>query len=391
MGREKSRMMEADERGWYDPDGFVCPDCVENTFLKEIIRDNACQRECDYCGRRTRSHSAAPVAVLMEPIADAVFYYYNDPTDGGMVWDSEEDNWPCDSVSTRDVLESLGLYCHDVLFEEIEQSFVYNEWVGTADGFWTGSHPHEEMGYEWDRFARVIKHELRYFFDHDRSNSVDEEYKPASFLPTIGKLAERIGLVADIEAHITLYRTRGRKKDEHWPLDANELGAPRSEKASAGRMNPAGISYLYLAFEQETALSEICSSEFEQSAIGIFKVARNLRVLNLILLPALPSIFNANSRDEREELLFLEAFVEEIKKPIEKNGSEHIEYVPTQVVSEYFALVFELKNGEQLDGILYPSAVHPGGRNLVLFPTERGYERKFDQVEFIDAYWFEES
>ena len=37
MGREKSRMMEADERGWYEPDGYVCPDCVKDDFLKEVI------------------------------------------------------------------------------------------------------------------------------------------------------------------------------------------------------------------------------------------------------------------------------------------------------------------------------------------------------------------
>ena len=53
-------MLEAEERGWYEPDGYVCPDCVEDDFLKEIIRENACHRECDYCGRRTRTYSAAP-------------------------------------------------------------------------------------------------------------------------------------------------------------------------------------------------------------------------------------------------------------------------------------------------------------------------------------------
>ena len=81
MGREKSRMIEAEERGWHEPEGYVCDGCVEDVFLKEIIRDNACQRECDYCGRRTRSHSAAPVLELMEPIASAVFCYFNNPTD----------------------------------------------------------------------------------------------------------------------------------------------------------------------------------------------------------------------------------------------------------------------------------------------------------------------
>ena len=323
MGRDKNRMEIAEERGWYEPDGYVCPDCVEDDFLKEIIRENASQRECDYCGRRTRSHSAAPVVVLMEPIADAVFYCYNDPTHGGMVWDSEDGNWLVDSVSTYDVLGDVGLECHDDLFEVIVNSFFYDEWVATAGGIWTGSHPHEEMGSDWDRFARVVKHELRYFFDHVRSNSVDDEYKPATFLPTIGRLVKRLGLISTIQTDTTLYRARGRNKNDHWASEASELGAPPPEMASAGRMNPAGISYLYLAFEQDTALSEIRSNQYEKSAIGTFKVARNLRVLNLTRLPPLPSIFDSNGRQEREELLFLESFVDEIKKPIKKkwNGT----------------------------------------------------------------------
>jgi hypothetical protein len=94
MGREKSRMLEADERGWYEPDGYVCSDCVEDDFLKEIIRENTCRRECDYCGRRTRTHSAAPTATLMESIGSTVFYYYNDPTLGMLSWDYEKDSWP---------------------------------------------------------------------------------------------------------------------------------------------------------------------------------------------------------------------------------------------------------------------------------------------------------
>ncbi len=50
MGRTKQEMIEAEGRGWYEPDGYVCPDCVEDNFLKEVIRDHASQRVCDYCG-----------------------------------------------------------------------------------------------------------------------------------------------------------------------------------------------------------------------------------------------------------------------------------------------------------------------------------------------------
>ena len=61
--------------------------------------------------------------------------------------------------------------------------------------------------------------------------------------------------------------------------------------------------------------------------------------------------------------------------------------MPSQVVSEYFALIFYLQNGKRLDGIKYPSAVREGSHNLVLFPTERGYELKFDQIEFQEGWW----
>jgi hypothetical protein len=89
--------------------------------------------------------------------------------------------------------------------------------------------------------------------------------------------------------------------------------------------------------------------------------------------------------NEREELIFLEKFVEAISQPVEKDGCEHIDYVPSQVVSEYFALIFQVSRGKHLDGIVYPSAVRPGGRNLVLFPSERGYKRCFNQVKFKSA------
>ena len=381
MGREKSRMIDADDRGWYEPDGYVCPDCVEDEFLKEVVRENACQRVCDYCGRRTRSHSAAPVSELMKPIASTVFCYFNNPTDACMPYDSEEGGWLIESTDTYDVLESISLDCHPDLFEDIAKSFVHDEWVETAGGTWMGSHPHEEMGYLWDHFVRIVKHEVRYFFDHALPNSTDEQYEPATLLPTIGSLVKRLGLLGSLPVGIQLFRAR-KKDQEDFFLDAEQLGAPPSEIASAGRMNPAGISYLYLAFDEQTALAEIQHGQSDQSAIGQFEVLRDLQILNLTKLPDLPSIFDDNSRDKREGLIFLESFIKEITKPVEKDGSEHIEYVPSQVVSEYFALVFLSGNGEQLDGVLYPSAVHPGGRNLVLFPSERSYNRKFDQVNF---------
>jgi hypothetical protein len=54
-------------------------------------------------------------------------------------------------------------------------------------------------------------------------------------------------------------------------------------------------------------------------------------------------------------------------------------YVPSQIVSGFFAQVFRTQEGVTLDGVIYPRAVMPGGTNLVLFPI-RDYERKFSDL-----------
>ena len=165
------------------------------------------------------------------------------------------------------------------------------------------------------------------------------------------------------------------------------MGPPPSHLARAGRMNPAGISYFYLALEKETALAEVVSGSPCSAAIARFDISRDLRVLDLTNIPTLPSIFDYSRRKEREGLIFLHKFVNEITKPVRKDGHEHIEYVPSQVVSEYFALVFQINEGQHLDGILYPSAVRKNGRNLVLFPSKRcNFDIKFDHVALQDVY-----
>jgi hypothetical protein len=54
-----------------------------------------------------------------------------------------------------------------------------------------------------------------------------------------------------------------------------------------------------------------------------------------------------------------------------KDGHEHIDYVPSQVICEYLAQVFDPGEGVNLCGLIYPSAVHPDGKNLVVFPENR--------------------
>ena len=65
----------------------------------------------------------------------------------------------------------------------------------------------------------------------------------------------------------------------------------------------------------------------------------------------------------------MHAFAKDIARPVDrKDRSIHIEYIPSQVVTE-FIRDSQFHYGT-VDGILYPSDLHAGGRNLVLFATQ---------------------
>ena len=71
---------------------------------------------------------------------------------------------------------------------------------------------------------------------------------------------------------------------------------------------------------------------------------------------------------ERDSLEFLRSFVKDISKPVSKDGSEHVEYVPSQIVSEYISQVLSAQIGKTVGALVYPSAVDTGGTNIVIFP-----------------------
>lgn len=382
MGRAKSEWMEAEDRGWYAPEGFACEDCVEDAYLKEVVRQNVASRKCSFCGKGARSYIAAPVEALMHPIADTVFYFFNDPTHAGVPWDGGP---VIEGTYTADMLMSLPLECHDDLFEVIVEAFTFTEWVPSARGHWMSSHTHEILEDSWHSFVSMVKHETRFHFHRAGPGDIagPEDVGPGEVLSALGQFAKSMGLVKEVPAGTRLYRARVREHGTTWTADASAMSAPPSDLARAGRMNPAGISYLYCALDAATAVAETIAGPPVQLEMAEFEAMATLAVLNLCDIPGVPSIFDSASRHTYEALLFLESFIDEISQPVRKDGHEHIDYVPSQVVCEWFAQVFEPSHeSSRLDGLLYPSAVAPGGRNLVLFPTERGLERAFGNVEF---------
>lgn len=382
MGLVKREMEELEAQGWSAPDKVVCPDCVEDEFLQNLIRQNACACRCDYCGKRTRGASAAPVEVIMPAVASALGYYYAEPTEAGVPYDG---GWVVEPVYTVDALMGVPFNADDELYEDVVNSFSNTAWVSAAEGHWMSSHCHEEWSWAWEAFAEKVKHHSRYFFMASVDRSDDwRQHRPLDVLELVGEMAVQLGLLTSLPENTNLFRVRERVGDADWEISDEQLGAPPNHLANAGRMNPAGISYLYLSKTKTGAQAEVLRGPPCHAVVARFETVRSLPVLDLTLLPPVPSVFDDTQRRVREVVLFLNGFVADICQPVQKDGREHIHYVPSQVVSEYFAQVFKTPDGQQLDGIMYPSAISPGNVSLALFPRD-GRDAFGDAVKFVNG------
>lgn len=143
---------------------------------------------------------------------------------------------------------------------------------------------------------------------------------------------------------------------------------PRNVANSSSRMSPPGIPMFYGAFDEETALLETIRKEGTHTVTtATFETLLPLKVLDLSDLPLVPSLFDPNSRHRRTGIKFLRSFVTDVAKPIDRGGSEQTEYVPTQIVTEYFRHVFRDAKGDPISGIAHPSSRKQGRVCCVLF------------------------
>src|SRR3546814_12332733 len=108
-------------------------------------------------------------------------------------------------------------------------------------------------------------------------------------------------------------------------------------------MNPAGIPYLYVAFDTKTALREIGEStaKTEATFMATFELTEPLQVIDLTRLPPPPSVFDLENKDEREKLLFARGFVDAISQPVITTRQGHVGAVPSERVLAQWCQAFK--------------------------------------------------
>ncbi|MFL6726016.1 MAG: HEPN-associated N-terminal domain-containing protein [Sphingomicrobium sp.] len=369
MGRAKAWMMEQWDRGYSEADGNICADCVNDPVLKRWVADNAAADACTFCGSESAEPMAASFDEFVGKVLTGVRFDWNHPDDEGISYISAEGGYQASISDTWDVLGDYDISDDSDVIDAIAEALGNNGWV--ERGFYAGDKS-QRLEWGWDWFKQVVKHQTRYVFLARDDGDHMSEVPPSEMLMAIGdtvndELAD-LALIKELPVDTDFVRVRvGATPFE----TAAEIGTPPAERANQpNRMSPAGIAMFYCAFDGATALAETINTAGDAghiATIGIFRPRRPLRVLDLADLPDIPSVFEEDEHPRVHPLRFLHAFAQDIAQPIARDGREHIEYVPTQIVTEYFRRVYRTSQGERIDGILYQSSRPEGARACVLF------------------------
>lgn len=264
----------------------------------------------------------------------------------------------CDKLFYGDIVDLL---CNDNLSErEIRQGASPTGFCEPDIECWLPvcwfDHGHKYIS--WEQFSKKIKHSLR-FFDDQTFNRVEELNK---LLPMFEKLGE---------FHIkdnTCYRARGVTSEEISMIESNpekELGIAPPKVAGHNRFSPSGISYIYLAFDEKTAYTEVLVEDKEIYYGSSWHLDINARLLDLREISLLKIKDNYCNPFKNYELYFacgirvLHSFLRDIQKEIEQKDKS-IEYLPTQVLAEFIRL-------QGYDGFVFESTKNMFGSNIVLF------------------------
>ena len=224
---------------------------------------------------------------------------------------------------------------------------------------------HHTLLDSWEEIAE----ELRQSEVHQpiAPNLEPDEPELAAPMDTLQWFEEDIGRsVVTVPTASQVFRVRlGYRKQDYrtLPYPIAEVGAPPPAVVTLpGRANTVGVSYLYVAEDERTAVAEKRPHRGTLVTLATGRTTRELRLVDLAAGMTLASPFDCNGEYLPSLVESCELFNHlnsEFAKPLRHTDDVH-EYLPTQFFADWV-------KGHDYDGIRYGSAMSEGGTNIVLF------------------------
>jgi len=385
MGRAKNEMMEYEELGFSKPnETYVCSNHFDDEAIVSFIEEVGSKISCSYCKPKYQSESVISFDELMRFLCRGIYYFYDDAANAGLAYETAEGGYQGEHYDTYDLI-------HDEIGLEVDNDKIVEQIINSLpDYYWCKKDPYtldenQELMYDWDYFSNLLKHKIRYTFFKTKEFDKEEYKETSDILREIAVSIDNLNLITELKNGTPLYRCRQHSMRES-PRTVKELGSPPVKFCTfSNRMSPSGISMFYGAFDSKTSINEAYddSKEVEKplATIGKFFLKKNLQVIDLTNIPETPSLFDDEKRNLRFKTLFLKAFVADLAKNIKRDGYEHINYIPTQVVTEYFRFVLPEIAHYKIDGLIYPSSKNINGCCCVIFCDNEECEEIFELPE----------
>ena len=400
MGWVKNKMMEMQDNGDWPSrdlaDKYVCTCHFRDKYLNGIIESHGEQGTCSYCGKQ---HTVCDMYTLCEQIVWKIGLYFNPLDDAGLYlangfYDDEQEVIPGfkrigeyvvpDGLtyynSVEGLMDGLDLITDDDnLNEDIKSCFSTEQWI-SSDIY--DEDRSVKYANQWDRFVDTVKHLSRFTFlaTPEFKNIIQEkEGHSDDILSVLRDLIIEQGLVKTLAKGTKLYRAR-KVDDVRAEYGFNDITSPPDNLAFPNRMSPAGISMFYASFEKDTATNECVGGDSTGLIVGTFETVNDLRVIDLTTIPE-QSFWVENWQENQ----FLHHFNENITKRVDPKDTNHLQYTPTQVFTEFLRYMFRDANGEQVDGLVYGSS-KTREKNIVLFCNQAQSENFVDKNVKIEKF-----
>jgi len=325
-----------------------CVNCFGHKWLRHYVRDNReAMDDCDYCGHK--SFDVVVLGALYDPFHNLMeLYVPSDAPYGEML---------IDLIQSDHEVFGEDLYTSDKaarLLEDImrtgwdddsgEAPVDAHELYYRRSSLWY----HTTMAEAWEEFCDQVK-----------ENPEHEPDLPELLHDDLARME------VELTKGTILYRTRvgfrSKEGGEIKPFEDADIGPPPPGKAKPGRANAEGEVVLYVADQEATAIAESRPWRGLLVSVAEITVALDLHLVDLSKPP--PSLNPFTDETPQYELEFAEllmAFGEELGRPL-RRADDPRDYLPCQ------KLVRRMRESGLYDGIRYPSAMVPGGTNVVLF------------------------
>ncbi|MBE5965871.1 MAG: RES domain-containing protein [Lachnospiraceae bacterium] len=332
-----------------------CVRCFNDAEIIDIIKNKKTKGNCDFCGsKNVYVYHLDSDSVLSDMFGELLDIY---TAVSGLPNTFPKENmdllknifyskWSIFNLEPDCIYRLITSICHEKYSDQPE---LFDNPVGILES--QNKDYLDEFsvirGYQWEDFTEAIKCVNRFHTDYINKNVLD------LFIRCVQK---------PYKAGKTFYRARICTDERGFPK--TEMGAPPMQLASAGRVNPIGISVLYLADSIPTTLHEIRAGVFDYITVGSFKLKKNIEIIDFTNLNRI-SPFIANNVmgipyvQHAINIEHLKLISQEIAKPLRRHDST-LDYLPTQYISDYI-------KSEDYDGVEYISTMCKDGYNLAVF------------------------